>query len=576
MLPESIGTAKHVLSVWDDPSEIEAVKQLLFKEQGIGREELPTRVLDLGIGQKGDDDIRLFEPPDCFEPQLYATLSHCWLREDVESSKTLTTNIQERKDRLSLSELPDSFQQCVAFCRRMGIQYLWIDSLCIVQNDATDWDREAATMHLVYARSWFTIAMHGSTRGCIPYRDIVFSTDGQETTLHVRRIPELLDIVQGKIIAPQVSRSVDLAENSAWNAVMLRGWCFQERVLSNRMIHFTDHEFLYEARGVIRRCQCRQHFNWQPGMAGRLSRGPLREDDNYRDWTALVTQYTQRMFGRQSDVLPGFQGIAVKFAEQRRLGAYLCGLWERDLLKLLCWKSTAWASHMDSSIGCDDCRPHPKRTQGLDDQAVPSWSWASRFGPCEFVFESWNLEEYVEDADFLSVCEAESGGQYLRLRGSLYACRHFSTSVLDEATQRSTGLCSREYAWAVPDTLVKQWDLKRDIVNILKDAMRDGVQYRIDAEDDLPKDNSKVYLFPLFAKADGSAKLCLVLKPADRPLQEQPIPNSAIGAVFQSWIPWLQTSKTRQHWLKRIGIAVFENSFLEQLRIDAEQIIYLT
>lgn len=545
--------------------------------------KLPTRVLDLGIGIGNLDNIRILETRTVAERALYAALSHCWLREDVESTKTMSHNIETRLVNLPLPDLPDTFRQAISVCRWIGVQYLWIDALCIIQDDPADWKREAANMNNVYANAWFTIAMHHSTLGYMPFKDVHLKFGGQSAVVHVRRIPELKDIVESIAVAPAVGHVYDVADNVHWSSVAQRGWCYQERALSHRMIHFTDHEYLYEERGSVRRCQCNRHFGWGIGFAGSLPRWPTKQEDTHRAWSTLVQQYTQRMFGRRSDLLPGFAGVAERFSKGRGLGRYVAGLWEKDLIKWLCWKSAEWVSAHASTWACENCRPHPRRIPWTRDEPIPSFSWASRFGPCEFVYDSWKLNGSIEVASierieclmdeedpFLKVRQLvpenwpqDPCGRYLRVRGSLYPCLHFSTRGRGFDLNLSMSLCRKEYAWAVPDHLVKGWNLSRDAKDILDDARNCGKEYCIDAGDDLPPDNSRIYLLPLFEHVEGGggAKTCLVLRPCS-----EKITAEALDTV-DGW--------DSPCWMERIGISIFNGSRFGPMEEMSNQVIHL-
>ncbi|RMZ90328.1 hypothetical protein DV736_g2458, partial [Chaetothyriales sp. CBS 134916] len=550
ILPSAISSAKHVLPIWDDPHEIEILRGRLMKDPPQPA-RLLTRVLDLGVGKDDLDDVRILERPAVGTEAIYAALSHCWLREDA-----------------------------ISACRRIGVQYLWIDSLCIVQNVRDDWKREAADMNNVYANAWFAMAMHQSTLGQMPFEDVPLTVDGESTIVHVRRIPELLDIVKGRAAAPAVGKVYEVADNEHWNAVTQRGWCYQERALSQRMIHFTDHEYLYEERGIVRRCQCNWHFGFGLGFAGSLLRLSASEDDTHRAWRTLVQQHTQRMFGRRSDLLPGFAGVARRFGARRDLGCYVAGLWEKDLVKWLCWKSQEWISTRASTWACENCRPHPQRIAWTTENPIPSFSWASRFGPCEFVYESWKLNYCVqvaaverieclmdEDNPFLKVRQLtpeqwpdDPCARYLRIHGSLYQCLHFSTRQRGHTFNASMSLCQREYAWAVPDHFVARWDLARNAKDILNDAWKHGTEYCIDAGDDLPLDNSRIYLLRLFEFPEGG-KLCLILRPCAEKITQE------VLDTVEGW--------DHPHWMERIGISVFNGSRFDHINEMPHQVIHL-
>lgn len=122
---------------------------------------LPTRVLDLGSDPNPQDPIKLFETGGIEE--TYMTLSHCW--GPAQLITTTENTIKQRVAGILLEELPQTFKDAVSLTRNLGIQYLWIDSLCIKQLDKQDWETEARKMGSVYANSYLNIAATSSAEG---------------------------------------------------------------------------------------------------------------------------------------------------------------------------------------------------------------------------------------------------------------------------------------------------------------------------------------------------------------------------------------------------------------------------
>jgi hypothetical protein len=122
--------------------------------------------LDIGH-ESSSQGIKLFETKG--RPGRYIALSHCW-----GTSHRITTTqatLQAMKQGIPLSTLPRTFQEAVLISRDLGISYLWIDSLCIIQDSVSDWEQEASRMGYVYAYSYLTIAASSSvddSSGCIP------------------------------------------------------------------------------------------------------------------------------------------------------------------------------------------------------------------------------------------------------------------------------------------------------------------------------------------------------------------------------------------------------------------------
>ncbi|CZR57311.1 uncharacterized protein PAC_07200 [Phialocephala subalpina] len=122
----------------------------------LGREsKLPHQVLDLQPLDQYEANVRLVETGDNHHNQ-YVCLSHCW--GTVVPLKTTRENISALKERIAWNDLPKTFQETVLFTRKLGLRWLWIDSLCIIQNDDLDWKAEAGNMGNVYSNGFLTIA----------------------------------------------------------------------------------------------------------------------------------------------------------------------------------------------------------------------------------------------------------------------------------------------------------------------------------------------------------------------------------------------------------------------------------
>lgn len=123
---------------------------------------LPTRVLDIGLNPQdnsGEAVITLKETGEA-ENGIYMTLSHCWgSKEFITSSKR---TYAQRQKAIRTSELPQSFRDAVEITRGLGIRYLWIDSLCIIQDGPRDWEIESSKMADVFSNSWLNVAISHS------------------------------------------------------------------------------------------------------------------------------------------------------------------------------------------------------------------------------------------------------------------------------------------------------------------------------------------------------------------------------------------------------------------------------
>ena len=107
--------------------------------------------------------LRLVEAEDMPSDCLYMTLSHCWGK--LEIFKLTTKNIDDLKVSIPTDKLTETFRNAIEVTRKLRTRYLWIDSLCIMQDSGEDWAREASLMGKVYKHSYCNIAATGFSDG---------------------------------------------------------------------------------------------------------------------------------------------------------------------------------------------------------------------------------------------------------------------------------------------------------------------------------------------------------------------------------------------------------------------------
>ena len=200
---------------------------------------LPTRVLDVGDA-KNPYRLRLYLTEEG-EKGRYIALSHCW-GGDV-PSKTNKDNKDDRCEKgIEFDQLPKTFQDAVVTTRKLGVQYLWIDSLCIIQGDDEDWKREARKMEAVFALAYCTIAATSA-------KD---STKGFLIPRSVKQSARLQDNKNSQLYVYVSEVSEDFDDDVEKGELNKRAWVLQERALSPRTIHFTETQTYWECGSVIR------------------------------------------------------------------------------------------------------------------------------------------------------------------------------------------------------------------------------------------------------------------------------------------------------------------------------------
>jgi hypothetical protein len=135
---------------------------------------VPSRLLDIGPDGAENDSLRLITRGDTIsktswiapsEKVKYAALSYCWGRpcDAQKQCKTERKSLKERLHAIPFIELTPVVRDAVILARRLSIPYLWVDSLCIIQDDTMDWENEASLMGLVYSNAYITICSLSST-----------------------------------------------------------------------------------------------------------------------------------------------------------------------------------------------------------------------------------------------------------------------------------------------------------------------------------------------------------------------------------------------------------------------------
>jgi len=316
----------------------------------------PTRLLKVS-GPLDIDGIRLIEKDEIPNEVTYTTLSHCWGL--VLQFKLTSKNIDSLKKGISLAELAKTFQDAVEVTRRLGVDYIWIDCFCIIQDSPDDWAHESVLMQHVYGHSYCNIAAtdsHDGRGGCFRTRDT--------NALKPLRVGftdyYLLD--------------VGIWWNHFKNGPLnRRAWVLQERLLAPRVLHFDRDQLVWEC-SELTACE-RFPTGFNDLITGPLLRTPLESTLRsaletgpqgraiYDIWKPIVQAYTSSALTKESDRLIALHGVAMKIKEL--LGCqYAAGLFSKDMESQLAWKVINNANSSRSAT-----------------PIAPSWSWASITGP---------------------------------------------------------------------------------------------------------------------------------------------------------------------------------------------------
>lgn len=286
---------------------------------------LPTRLIDVGTQTTARPRLVMTGtlPQSACEKITYIALSHKW---GTRKFTVLTSqNIDAFEACLPLEELPKTFQDAIHFTRQFDIRYLWIDSLCILQDSSEDWQAEAPVMHSVYSNSCLNIAASESespSEGLYPRKyayleqPIQFCHEHGDSRDPINCHYEPWDDIDGFVPLSQ------------------RGWVLQERLASPRTIHFMS--------TVLWECRESRASRISPAFSAVYSEKIWQGQsiNNDRDaafaWYRTIETYSKCALTKRDDKLVAISGLA-KIMQTFTRSDYLAGMWRADLARSLLW-----------------------------------------------------------------------------------------------------------------------------------------------------------------------------------------------------------------------------------------------
>lgn len=359
---------------------------------------LPRRLIDVGRAGSSsppkliattEDLVKYFlnKPkfPELGHASFYCTLSYCW-GANSNAPKLTPHNINQFMEGIPWDILPKTIQDAITIVRYIGVGFLWVDALCIIQpdgDDNLDWVKESARMGDIYRNSLCTITATGaknSDEGCFLQR-------------HWKQYPaqdcklQTSSSALRKLIPPLALKAALPTYNSILGSpAYKRGWIFQEQTLSPRLLHWTK-------EGVMWQCRVQCESQWYPysrrrQMPGYNSMRPIslmsdalfaainsKFDGTLDSWFRIVGEFSSKKLTHVSDTLVALSGIAKEFRRHSN-DEYLAGLWRSQILDCLTWSRRA--TSLLSSDGTLASIPAAGNGENDALYVAPSWSWASK------------------------------------------------------------------------------------------------------------------------------------------------------------------------------------------------------
>lgn len=399
---------------------------------------LPTRLIDIGKDDDTHWTLRVSKEDDVALSSSYMTLSYRWGSNP--RLLLLSSNITQLRQGSPVEDLPQTFRDAISVARCLGVQYIWIDALCIIQDSVKDWETEAPTMRYVYANSACNIAASASS-------------DPEDEMFRLRD-PETIRprVIISSLFAEKPSPHY-VFEKGYWDKQISdgplhnRGWVFQERFLAPRVLYFGQRQILWECfsdhkcEGFPRGIPAHWSDKSVEPLVMTLSEQTLDMRGGtsllvFNLWNDLIKQYSQCELTKSSDKLFAMAGIAKLFQDITG-DKYVAGWWKSCLLESLDWRVF---------------EPRPRHGLGY---RAPSWSSASANSPIGTSGSSPSMEILIKLVDVqVSVRGAGDIGDILEatltLKGAAFEaeCHYLGNGSRVLQTQRGNLA-----TWLYPDSL---------------------------------------------------------------------------------------------------------------------------
>jgi hypothetical protein len=275
---------------------------------------------------------------------------------------------------IAFESLPQTFQDAVTTCRRLQIEYIWIDSLCIIQDDPDDWLHESSLMHKVYANSLCNLAATAAENSSV---GLFFDRDVSKLQ------PCWVEIPSKENSTVRYHIGVDyMWERNVSNAPLnQRAWVLQERLLARRILHFAKEQLAWEC------CEMEATESHPMGQSGDAWSPPRfklldpklvspasvqYEKDPVtlwpcQKWQNVVQIYSSTGLTKACDKLVALSGLASHFKTICN-DEYVAGMWKRFLCSQLLWT----VAYSKEAVRAPKYRAPSFSWAALDGEIVPA------------------------------------------------------------------------------------------------------------------------------------------------------------------------------------------------------------
>lgn len=341
--------------------------------------DLPLRVIEVSGDNDSSFQAKLIEP-ETGTHGCYVALSYCWGPAQWNTLTTIEDNYLQHCREIPIDKTAKTLRHAMMVTRQLGLRYLWIDALCIIQNSDSDKDLQISKMRAIFENAFITIVAAAGENASCGFLDMPTKQNDIAFQLPYHN-PEHEESSRGTIYATEA----DTRRSMKDQPINLRAWTLEERLLSRRKIIYFEDRVAWECydvsladSGEIENMDDDMRIPPRILHAGdrRFTSGHFTTEELewtvHTEWLKNIEWYTTRDLTRPSDKLRAVGGIAQKYQAVLQV-EYLAGLWQGYVLAGLLWRRIV-------DIDGDGLQARPKKYR------APSWSWASIVGKVEY---SW-------------------------------------------------------------------------------------------------------------------------------------------------------------------------------------------
>jgi hypothetical protein len=433
---------------------------------GTGSSDMPGQLGDEYTGRQ-ERISRIVDRVDVLDP--YLALSYKWGTHPYQSYITTNANLLARMGNILEHELPKTFRHAIHIARSLGVRYLRIDAVCIIQDSesAKDWLQESEKMGSIFANALLTLVAAGSEHS----EEGMFNNlstygkqnDNQCITLHT--VSPGSDFRSTLHFVPTGFWSNELAykPHRSGGPLLRRAWCLQEDLLLMRKLYYARDQLYWECDHLA--VSEDDLADPELPLSFAASSSPSNIEESESAWRASIAwykrvislDYSRRVATKATDRLVAVAGLARHLANTVK-SRYLAGLWEVSVLQGLLWQT------------------RPVMKEGIKTHCAPSWSWASQEVETEWMSIGEGHGNFVPGCEYsrahidLSNSSDLYGGV---VSGTLTIRSKVVEIVVEVADERQRGVsasCEGVRGWVWLDENMNLSDTRISAVPVLDDV----------------------------------------------------------------------------------------------------------